>query len=118
LQVSAKTGGLFLTHADGRSAVILFRSGRIVQVVGTANYRPLGERLELRGVITRKQLEEASAYMASFPGMRLGDALVELALLTRALVEAEVRAQMSETVHGLMSWNEGQFEFRVGLLWP
>ena len=118
LQVSAKTGGLFLTHADGRSAVILFRSGRIVQVVGTANYRPLGERLESRGVITRKQLDEASAYMASFPGMRLGDALVELAMLTRALVEAEVKAQMSETVQGLMSWNEGQFEFRVGLLWP
>ena len=118
LQVSAKTGGLFLTHADGRTAVILFRSGRIVQVVGTANYRPLGERLESRGVISRKQLEEASAYMTSFPGMRLGDALVELSHLTRALVEAEVRAQMSETVQSLMSWNEGQFEFRVGLLWP
>ncbi len=118
LQVSAKTGGLFLTHADGRVAVVLFRSGRIVQVVGTANYRPLGDRLESRGVITRRQLEEASAYMASFPGMRLGDALVELALLTRALVEAEVKAQMSETVQGLMSWTEGQFEFRVGLLWP
>ena len=118
LQVSAKTGGLFLTHADGRAAVILFRSGRIVQVVGTANYRPLGERLESRHVISRKQFEEASAYMASFPGMRLGDALVELAFLTRALVEAEVRAQMSETVQSLISWNEGQFEFRVGLLWP
>ena len=25
---------------------------------------------------------------------------------------------MSETVQSLMSWNEGQFEFRVGLLWP
>ncbi len=118
LQVSAKTGGLFLTHADGRAAVILFRSGRIVQVVGTANYRPLGERLESRGVISHKQLEEASAYMASFPGMRLGDALVELAFLTRALVEAEVRSQMSETVQSLTSWKEGQFEFRVGLLWP
>ncbi len=118
LQVSAKTGGLFLTHADGRTAVILFRSGRIVQVVGTANYRPLGDRLEHRGVISREQLEEASAYMASFPGMRLGDALVERGLLTRGLVEAEVKAQMAETAQSLMSWNEGQFEFRVGLTWP
>ena len=76
LQVSGKTGGLFLTHGDGRSAVVLFRNGRIVQVTGAANYQPLGERLEQRGVITKAQLEEASAYMASFPGMRLGDALV------------------------------------------
>ncbi len=118
LQVSGKTGGLFLTHADGRTAVVLFRNGRIVQVVGAENYQPLGERLEQRGVITKKQLDDASAYMASFPGMRLGDALVELACLTRGHVEAEVKSMMAETVHGLMSWDEGQFEFRVGLLWP
>jgi hypothetical protein len=39
-------------------------------------------------------------------------------MLTRALVEAEVRAQMSETVQSLMDWTEGQFEFRVGMQWP
>jgi hypothetical protein len=118
LQVSGKTGGLFLTHADGRNAVILFRNGRIVQVMGAENYQPLGERLEQRGVITRRQLEEASGYMASFPGMRLGDAFVELASLSRGRVEAEVKAMMAETVQSLVSWTEGQFEFRVGVLWP
>lgn len=118
LQVSGKTGGLCLTHADGRTAVVLFRNGRIVQVAGTENYQPLGERLEQRNVITRQQLDEASTYMSSFPGMRLGDALVELAFLTRGHVEAEVKAMMAETVQSLMSWNQGQFEFRVGLLWP
>ncbi len=118
LQVSGKTGGLFLTHADGRTAVLLFRQGRIVQGVGAENYRPLGERLEQREVITRRQLEDASTYMASFPGMRLGDALVELGILSRGRVEAEVKAQMAETVQQLVGWNEGQFEFRVGMLWP
>ena len=118
LQVSGKTGGLFLTHGDGRSAVVLFRNGRMMQVTGAANYQPLGERLEQRGVITRPQLDEASAYMASFPGMRLGDALVEKGALTRGHVEAEVRAMMADTVQSLMSWTEGQFEFRVGVLWP
>ncbi len=118
LQVSGKTGGLFLTHADGRAAVIVFRNGRIVQVAGAENYRPLGERLEQRGVITRAQLEEASGYMASFPGMRLGDALVERGALSRGHVEAEVKAMMAETVQSLMSWTQGNFEFRVGVLWP
>jgi Domain of unknown function (DUF4388) len=118
LQVSGKTGGLFLTHADGRSAVVVFRNGRIIQVTGADNYQPLGERLEQREVITRPQLEEASTYMASFPGMRLGDALVELALVTRGRVEAEVKAMMADSVHTLMSWAQGQFEFRVGVLWP
>jgi Domain of unknown function (DUF4388) len=118
LQVSGKTGGLFLTHGDGRSAVVLFRDGRIVQVCGAENYQPLGERLEQRNVITRKQHEDASAYMASFPGMRFGDALVELGALSRGHVEAEVKAMMAETVQNLISWGQGQFEFRVGVLWP
>ena len=117
LQVSGKTGGLFLTHGDGRAAVVLFRNGRIVQVRGAENYQPLGERLEQRGVITHDQLDEASTYMASFPGMRLGDALVELSIVTRGRVEAEVAAMMSESVQTLMSWSHGQFEFRVGVLW-
>ncbi len=118
LQVSGKTGGLFLTHADGRGAAVFFRNGRIVQITGAENYQPLGERLEQRGVVTRAQLDEASTYMASFPGMRLGDAFVELAFLTRGRVEAEVRAMMADTVQTLMSWGQGQFEFRVGVLWP
>ncbi len=118
LQVSGKTGGLFLTHADGRGAAVFFRNGRIVQVTGAENYQPLGERLEQRRVITRAQLDEASTYMASFPGMRFGDALVELAFLTRGHVEAEVRAMMADTVQTLMAWGQGQFEFRVGVLWP
>ena len=118
LQVSGKTGGLFLTRADGRDAVVFFRNGRIVQVTGTENYQPLGERLEQRQVITREQLEEASTYMASFPGMRLGDALVELSCVTRGRVEAEVKAMMADSVQTLMSWGQGQFEFRVGVLWP
>jgi Domain of unknown function (DUF4388) len=117
LQVSGKTGGLFLTHADGRAAVVVFRNGRIVQVTGTDNYQPLGERLEQRNVITKAQLDQASTYMGSFPGMRLGDALVELSFVTRGRVEAEVKAMMAESVHTLMSWGQGQFEFRVGVLW-
>ncbi|HTR02858.1 MAG TPA: DUF4388 domain-containing protein [Thermoanaerobaculia bacterium] len=118
LQVSGKTGGLFLTHGDGRSAVVLFRNGRIVQVAGAENHQTLGERLEQRNVITRSQLDEASAYMASFPGMRLGDALVEKGTLSRGHVEAEVRAMMADAVQTLMAWSVGQFEFRVGVLWP
>ena len=98
--------------------MVFFRNGRIVQVTGTENYQPLGERLEQRRVITRAQLEEASTYMASFPGMRLGDALVELSCVTRGRVEAEVKAMMADSVQTLMSWGQGQFEFRVGVLWP
>ena len=118
LQVSGKTGGLFLTRPDGREAVVFFRNGRIVQVTGAENHLPLGERLQKRGAITPAQLDEASTYMASFPGMRLGDALVEKAFATRGLVEAEVKVMMGEAVETLMSWGQGQFEFRVGVLWP
>jgi hypothetical protein len=116
LQVSGKSGALFLTRADGQTAVLAFRAGQIIQALSTESYQTLGDRLVASRVITRIDLKEALVYMAHFPGMRLGDAVVDRGFALRTQVEFEVKAQMTETIERLMSWTDAQFEFRMGLV--
>jgi len=116
LQVSAKSGTLLLRRDDGQTAVISFRGGAVIQVVSTEGYQSLGDRLVGSGAITRVDLQLALDYMARSPGMRVGDALVELGNVTRPRIEAEVKSQMAETIERLLGWVDAQFEFRVGLL--
>jgi hypothetical protein len=116
LQVGAKTGALLLSRDDGQSAIVAFRGGAIIQAMCTRSYQSLGERLIGSGAIAQAALQDALDYMAQFPGMRVGDALVELGTVTRGRIEDEVKAQMTETIEQLTSWKDAEFEFRIGFV--
>lgn len=115
LQVSGKSGALFLRRPEGAHAVITFRGGQIVQALASEEYQTLGDRLVARGAITQEDLEGSLQYLAHFPGMRLGDALVERGFVTRPQVEDEVKSQMAETIDRLVRWGDAAFEFRMGV---
>jgi hypothetical protein len=114
LQVGAKSGVLFLRRDDGQSAVVAFRDGAVIQAVHRESYQTLGDRLVNGGAINRIDLQEALTYMTRFPGMRVGDALVELGSITRVRIEDEVKAEMTETIEKLLGWTDTEFEFRIG----
>ncbi len=116
LQVSAKTGALLLHRGDGHEALLAFRGGAIIQTTCTESYQSLGDRLIASGDLTQNDVKEALQYLAQCPGMRLGDALVELSYVRRARIEEVVKAQMAETIERLTSWTNTDFEFRVGAL--
>lgn len=116
LQVSGKSGALFLTRSDGTNGIVVFRGGQIVQAVASDAHQTLGDRLVERGDVTELQLQEALAYRTRYPGMRLGDALVELGVTDRKRVEAEVTAQMTEAIERMMTWADASFVFRIGLV--
>ena len=116
LQVGVKSGVLFLRRDDGQSAVVAFRDGAVIQAVHRESYQALGDRLVDSGAINRIDLQEALTYLTRFPGMRVGDALVELGTITRSRIEDEVKAQMAETIEKLLGWTDTEFEFRVGLV--
>ena len=116
LQAGAKSGVLFLRRDDGQSAVVAFRNGAVVQAVHRESYQSLGDRLADGGAIDRIELQEALTYMTRFPGMRVGDALVELGSIKRSRIEDEVKAQMTETIEKLIGWTDTEFEFRVGFV--
>jgi hypothetical protein len=115
LQVGSKSGALFLNRPSGDTAIVTLRAGNIVQAIRTDAYQTLGDRLIDHGWITPAQLAEGLAYMRGFPGMRIGDALVDRGFVERESLETEVRQQIAETIEGLMSWQDAQFEFRIGI---
>lgn len=116
LQVSGKSGALFLTRSDSVSGVVVFRNGQIVQAHASDAHQTLGDRLLAKRSVEPARLEEALAYRARYPGMRLGDALVELGATTRRRVEEEVTEQMTESIERMMTWEDTQFVFRIGLV--
>jgi hypothetical protein len=118
LQVSGKTGGLYLYRASGATGLVVFRGGQILQVFCSEGYLPLGRRLVMNGALTCIQEQQALTHMASFTGLRFGDALVDLGFITREAVEQDVRRQMAEAVDRLMTWTEAEFAFRVGIVTP
>lgn len=116
LQVSGKSGALFLTRHDSATGIVVFRNGHIVQALASDAHQTLGDRLVHKGEVTLLELHEALAYRARYPGMRLGDAFVELGVTTRRKVEDEVKEQMAEAIERMMTWDDAQFVFRVGLV--
>jgi uncharacterized protein DUF4388 len=116
LQVGAKSGALVLRRGDGQTAVLAFRGGSVIQAMSTESYQSLGDRLVASAAIKRADLQEALDYMTRFPGMRVGDALVELGYVSRAGIEDEVATQMAETIERLMTWTDTAFEFQVGFV--
>ena len=116
LQVGAKSGALVLRRGDGQTAVVAFRGGAVIQAMSTESYQSLGDRLIASAAIKRADLQEALDYMTRFPGMRVGDALVELGCVSRVRIEDEVAAQMAETIERLMTWTDAEFEFQVGFV--
>lgn len=116
LQVSGKSGALFLTRPDGVTGIVVFRSGQIVQAIASDAHQTLGDRLVEKGFVHAAKIHEALAYRSRYPGMRLGDALVELRVVSRGTVEEEVKEQMTEAIERMMAWEDTQFVFRIGLV--
>ena len=87
-----------------------------MQALASDAHQTLGDRLVQRGEITAAKLHEALSYRARYPGMRLGDALVELGYTPRRMVEDEVKEQMTEAIERMMTWDDAQFVFRIGLV--
>jgi hypothetical protein len=118
LQVSGKTGGLFLSRPSGANGLVVFSEGQILQVFCSEGYLPLGRRLVSVRMLTSIQERQALSHMAKFTGLRFGDALVDLGFVTREVIEADVRRQMAEAVDRLMTWTDAEFAFRVGIVTP
>jgi len=118
LQVSKKTGGLSLSRPSGATGLVVFRDGQILQVFCSEGYLPLGRRLVSTRVLTAIQERQALTHMASFTGLRFGDALVDLGFVSREDVENDVRHQMAEALDRLMTWADAGFAFRIGIVTP
>jgi tetratricopeptide (TPR) repeat protein len=113
LAMGSKTGCLSLTHR-GTFASVFFDAGRISYASIVNRRDRIGERLVQAGVITADQLRSALDQHRERPESRIGDVLVEMALVTRDALEHQIRAQVEEAVYLLFPWTDGTFTFIAG----
>lgn len=113
LAMGRKTGCLSLTHR-GAFASVFFDNGAITYASIVNRRERIGQRLMQAGVISADHLRSALERHGANPDARLGDVLVEMGLVTRADLEAQVRAQVEEAVYLVFPWTDGTFTFIVG----
>lgn len=112
LALADKTG--VLTIRSDRlddEAVIHLSNGDIVFAVRRRSTRRIGQLLVRSGKLTQRELSAALEVQRADPTRRLAEILIETDAVTQDEVERQLRFQMEETIHELMAWTEGYFEF-------
>ncbi|MBI1378742.1 MAG: hypothetical protein GC157_14875, partial [Frankiales bacterium] len=109
------TGCLTLTDPEDDHASVWFRDG-LVYAVSVPGRRPLlGVRLMSSGALTPEALAEAlEVQRTELQGWRLGELLVHLGFVDRAVVEAFVTEQVRDQVADLLHWDVASRKFRNG----
>ena len=109
LSSEIKTGVLQLTRAQKISALCL-KDGHVI--AASSNYgHPLGQILFDRGLVSLEKLQNVLD-KAKASGKRLGEILLDLGYISPDLLKEVIRQQISETIQGLILWEEGIFQFR------
>ncbi len=114
LFLGRRTGCLSVA-SERNFASVWFDDGWIVFAGMVSRPDRLGERLVAAGKLVAAQLDEAIAAQQAVPGRRLGELLVQLGMLARRDLEAELQHQVEETVYTLFTWTSGTFSFEAGV---
>lgn len=114
VKMSAKTGVLSLQRMGERGQVF-FRDGHVYFATVEPRLVPLGQRLVRAGHLSLEQLDEALAEQRDAgEGSRIGAILVRKGFVDRGTLAEAIADQIEEAAFSLLSWTEGDFEFRGG----
>ena len=117
VHIGRRTGTLVITGGDGRGEVG-FHRGRIISA-WAPNSKKLGDLLVARGLVERRQLDEALRLQESQrPRQSLGQILVDSGLVRAPELRKAVAEQIEENVYQLVTWRQGGFEFAIDELRP
>ncbi|HEX9070127.1 MAG TPA: DUF4388 domain-containing protein [Ktedonobacterales bacterium] len=114
--VGGSTGALHLMRSDGASGVVYFENGDVVSAVEVgANGLALGDVLQQLDYASKPQLEHAfEQQRRDVLGKRIGERLVDMALLSEAQLQTALRTQIMWTVREMAVWRDGSYQFRPG----
>ena len=109
------TGSLSITDPNGDDATVWMRDGRIYSVSVPGRRALLGARLMSSGILAPEALGEAlEIQRTELQGWRLGELLVHLGYVERAVVEAFVAEQLRDMLDDLIDWQIASSKFRNG----
>jgi len=114
LASGSKTGVLHVQSDRGQGQVC-FRSGEVFFASTRETGDPIGERLAKSGVISGKQLRQATGLMKiqkkDKADRRLGQILVDEGYLEADFLERFLREQIADVIFELLRWEDGELRF-------
>lgn len=110
----SRKSGVLTVRSEGRKAILMFRSGQVVQAMSTVFHRGIGELLIRRGAIDEITLLKAVDMVHSDKKKHLlGSTLIKRFGVEQQVIEEVVREQIERVVYSLFSWTEGTFDFEL-----
>jgi tetratricopeptide (TPR) repeat protein len=110
LALGQKSGCLSIVDGT-KFGSVFFQQGKISFAAIVNRRDRLGDSLVKRGHITKEQLDDALRQQVRQPGRRVGELLVDAGVVTRAVVEKELRVLVEEAVYSLFTWVQGIWTF-------
>lgn len=112
LSLSCKTGRVTATRGD-QKIMITLRNGSIVYAASPAVRERLGDILVKRGAISEHDLQRALDRQGHLLEPKvLGTILVELGLVSTAVVHQAVFSQFEAVIRQLLAWDKGETSFQ------
>jgi curved DNA-binding protein CbpA len=90
---------------------LFFEKGELRTATSSREGQKIGAFLKRRGWITDKDLAWALETVARQGRARLGKILVDRGLVSRAVLDAEMRRLVEEIVFSTFEWNQGDYHF-------
>ena len=112
-------GTLSLVWAD-ETRHLFFEKGELRTATSSREGQRIGAFLKRRGWITDEELSWALDTVAKQGRARLGKILVDKGLVSRAVLDAEIRRLVEEIVFSTFEWGTGDYRFQpsTGVLDP
>lgn len=112
-------GTLTLVRGD-ETRHLFFEKGELRTATSSREGQRIGAFLKRRGWITDQDLSWALETVAKQGRARLGRILVEKGLVSRAVLDAEMRRLVEEIVFSTFEWEDGEYKFQssTGVLDP
>ncbi|UCD19971.1 MAG: tetratricopeptide repeat protein [candidate division WOR-3 bacterium] len=115
LSYSLKSGCLSVT--DGKNLGNIFLDeGKIVYATILKRKARLGDSMLEKQLVQHDILKSALTIQKKNKGKRLGEILVEMGAISQTVLDKELKQQIEEAIHTMLSWKEGYFNFEVDLL--
>ncbi len=113
ISMCKQSGVLTLTDEKGVGRLV-FSEGRLVHASLDSISR-LGYTLIKRGIITTEELEDALAMQRNNgEHLPLGAILEKNSVVSKEILQVELKKHMIEVVRNLLGWEEGSFHFEFG----
>jgi len=111
--LSKRSGVLTIIRKEG-SGRLVFNEGKVVYASSDQSGR-LGSNLVGKNIISNEDLEKGLRFQKIHsPKKPIGTILMEMSLITRETIEAEIKNHILLVVRDLLSWEKGSFHLELG----